>query len=123
MAVATVGRHGDPSRLRRGTTHRGRPSWPGGRDLIDWASRQRGQARQFRLEFGRDLQVHEAKVGGTEGPRGDGVFLAFAEGQTYAPVLMAVDPLGISNLTTRFAFFGGEEVAFVSFDPLNSGLW
>ena len=55
--------------------------------------------------------------------RSDGVFLAFAEGQTYAPVLMAVDPLGISNLTTRFGFFGGEEVAFVSFDPLNGGVW
>src|SRR3972149_1454704 len=55
--------------------------------------------------------------------RSDGVFLAFAEGQTYAPVLMAVDPLGISNLTTRFGFFGGGEVAVVSFDPLNGGVW
>jgi len=55
--------------------------------------------------------------------RTDGVFLAFAEGDAYSPVLMAVDPLGISNVTTRFAFFGGEEVAFVSFDPMNGGLW
>jgi hypothetical protein len=55
--------------------------------------------------------------------RKDGVFLAITEGKTYAPVLMAVDPLGISNLTSRFAFFGGEEVAFVSFDPMNAPLW
>ncbi len=55
--------------------------------------------------------------------RTDGVFLAFAESQSYGPVLMAVDPLGVSNLTSRFAFFGGEEVALVSFDAANGGLW
>jgi hypothetical protein len=55
--------------------------------------------------------------------RKDGVFLAFVEGQSYSPVLLAVDPLGVSNLTSRFAFFGGEEVALVSFDKMNGGLW
>jgi hypothetical protein len=55
--------------------------------------------------------------------RKDGVFLAFVEGQTFSPVLLAVDPLGVSNLTSRFAFFGGEEVALVSFDRMNGGLW
>src|SRR5580765_1729386 len=55
--------------------------------------------------------------------RKDGVFLAFVEGQNYSPVLLAVDPLGVSNLTSRFAFFGGEEVALVSFDKTNGGLW
>jgi aminopeptidase N len=55
--------------------------------------------------------------------RKDGVFLAFVEGQSYSPVLVAIDPLGISNLTSRFAFFGGEEVALVSFDKENGGLW
>jgi hypothetical protein len=55
--------------------------------------------------------------------RTDGVFLAFVEGQSHSPVLLAVDPLGISNLTSRFAFFGGEEVALVSFNNLDGGLW
>jgi len=55
--------------------------------------------------------------------RTDGVFLAFVEGQSYSPVLLAVDPLGVSNLTSRFSFFGGEEVALVSFDRMNGGLW
>ena len=55
--------------------------------------------------------------------RKDGAFLAFVEGQNYSPVLLAVDPLGISNLTSRFSFFGGEEVAMVSFDKTNGGLW
>ena len=55
--------------------------------------------------------------------RTDGVFLAFVEGREYSPVLLAVDPLGISNITTRFAFFGGEEVALFSFNNTNGGLW
>lgn len=55
--------------------------------------------------------------------RTDGVFLAFVEGRQHAPVLLAVDPLGVSNLTTRFAFFGGEEVMLFSFNETNGGLW
>ena len=55
--------------------------------------------------------------------RADGVFLAFIEGQAHSPVLAAVDPLGVSNLTTRFAFFGGEEVMLFSFNNNNGGLW
>ena len=55
--------------------------------------------------------------------RTDGVFLAVIEGQEYSPVLLAVDPLGISHLTTRLSFFGGEEVALISFNNLNGGIW
>jgi Peptidase family M1 domain len=55
--------------------------------------------------------------------RTDGVFLAFVEGEAYSPMLLAIDPLGISNLSSRFSFFGGEEVALVSFDRTNGGLW
>jgi hypothetical protein len=55
--------------------------------------------------------------------RTDGVFLAFVEGQNYSPVLLAVDPLGISHLTTRFNFFGGEEAMLFSFNNQNGGLW
>ena len=55
--------------------------------------------------------------------RTDGVFLAFVEGQNHSPVLLAVDPLGVSNLTPRFSFFGGEEVVLFSFNNLNGGLW
>jgi len=55
--------------------------------------------------------------------RTDGVFLAFVEGQNHAPVLLAVDPLGVSNLTPRFSFFGGEEVVLFSFNNQNGGLW
>ena len=51
------------------------------------------------------------------------MFLAFVEGQNYSPVLLAVDPLGISAITTRFAFYGGEEVALFSFNNMNGGLW
>jgi hypothetical protein len=55
--------------------------------------------------------------------RTDGVFLAFVEGQSHSPVLLAIDPLGISNLTPRFSFFGGEEVVLFSFNNQNGGLW
>jgi len=55
--------------------------------------------------------------------RTDGVFLAFVEGQNYSPVLLAVDPLGISHITTRFSFYGGEEVALFSFNNMTGGLW
>ena len=55
--------------------------------------------------------------------RKDGVFLAAVDGDAHAPALMAVDPLGISNLASRFGFFGGEEVAFISFDNENGGFW
>ena len=55
--------------------------------------------------------------------RTDGVFLAFVEGQSHSPVLLAIDPLGVSSLTPRFSFFGGEEVVLFSFNNLNGGLW
>ncbi|HET9192153.1 MAG TPA: M1 family aminopeptidase [Vicinamibacterales bacterium] len=55
--------------------------------------------------------------------RTDGVFLAFVEGQNHSPVLLAIDPLGVSNLTPRFSFYGGEEVVLFSFNNQNSGLW
>lgn len=37
------------------------------RDLVDCAPGVLGQPGKFRYEFGRNLQVHEASVGGTEG--------------------------------------------------------
>jgi hypothetical protein len=55
--------------------------------------------------------------------RTDGTFLAFVEGQSFSPVLLAVDPLGLSSLTSRFESFGGEEVGLVSFDRAIGGLW
>jgi hypothetical protein len=55
--------------------------------------------------------------------RTDGVFLAYVEGQAHPPALLAMDPLGISNLTSRFASFGGEEMALVTFEHDNAGRW
>jgi hypothetical protein len=37
-------------------------------NLIDCAPGLRGQAGQLRCDFGRNMQVHDASVGGTEGP-------------------------------------------------------
>jgi len=55
--------------------------------------------------------------------RKDGVFLARIDGKKYAPALIAIDPLGISNLAAKFGSFSGDEVAFVSFDDENPGFW
>lgn len=55
--------------------------------------------------------------------RRDGVFLARVAGKTYAPALIAIDPLGISNLAAKFDSFSGDEVAFLSFDDENPGFW
>jgi hypothetical protein len=38
------------------------------RHLVDSAARLRGQSRQLRIEFGRNLQVHKASVGAIPGP-------------------------------------------------------
>lgn len=55
--------------------------------------------------------------------RSDGLFLASVDGDEYSPALIAIDPLGISNLTAQFGRFGGEEIALISFDRRNSGFW
>jgi hypothetical protein len=55
--------------------------------------------------------------------RTDGVFLARVAGKKYAPALIAIDPLGISNLAAKFGSFSGDEVAFLSFDSENPGFW
>jgi aminopeptidase N len=55
--------------------------------------------------------------------RTDGVFLARIAGKKYAPALLAIDPLGISNLSAQFSSFSGDEVAFLSFDNENPGFW
>ena len=55
--------------------------------------------------------------------RTDGVFLARVAGKKYAPALIAIDPLGISNLAAGVDGLSGDEVAFLSFDNENSGLW
>jgi hypothetical protein len=93
----------------------GTPDPAATRAYEDYLQREQNGLPNFHLRVLADLLNRPA--------RKDGVFLAFAEGQTYSPVLIAVDPLGISNLTARFAFFGGEEVALVSFDKENGGLW
>ena len=53
--------------------------------------------------------------------RSDGVFLAPVDGDEYSPALIAIDPLGISNLSTQFGFLSGEEIALISFDRQNGG--
>lgn len=55
--------------------------------------------------------------------RTDGVFLAMVKGKSLAPALIAVDPLGVSNLSAMYGMFGGEEVGYFSFDDLNRGFW
>ena len=55
--------------------------------------------------------------------RSDGVFLAPVEGRTHGKALIAIDPLGISNLSPRFGFLGGEEVALLSTDERKGGFW
>ena len=55
--------------------------------------------------------------------RTDGLFLAPVEGRTYGKVLIAVDPLGISNLSSQFGSLGGEEVALISTDERKGGFW
>jgi len=55
--------------------------------------------------------------------RTDGVFLARVAGKKYAPALMIIDPLGISNLAAKFSSFSGDETAFLSFDSEYPGFW
>lgn len=55
--------------------------------------------------------------------RTDGVFLARVDGKKYAPALIAIDPLGISNLAAKFGSFSADETAFLSFDSENPGFW
>ena len=52
-----------------------------------------------------------------------GVFLAAVDGKRHAPALLIVDPRGIGGLAPQLTFFGGEEVAYLSFDDQNGGLW
>jgi hypothetical protein len=81
----------------------------------DYLDHQRNELPNFHLRVLADLLNRPTRT--------DGVFLAFVEGQSHSPVLLAIDPLGISNLTKSFSFFGGEEVALFSFNNLNGGLW
>ncbi len=53
----------------------------------------------------------------------DGVFLGWVDGDDYGPALIAIDPLGISNLSAQFRSMGGEETALVSFHKRNGGFW
>ncbi len=94
----------------------GAPDQAATRAYEDYLNRQRNDdLPNLHLRVFADLLNRPART--------DGVFLAFAEGQNHSPVLLAVDPLGISSLTTRFAFYGGEEVALVSFNEINGGVW
>ena len=93
----------------------GAPEQAATRAYEDYLDRQRNELPNFHLRVLADLLNRPART--------DGVFLAFVEGQSHSPVLLAVDPLGISNLTKSFSFFGGEEVALFSFNNMNGGLW
>jgi hypothetical protein len=93
----------------------GTPDSAATRAYDDYLDRQRNELPNFHLRVLADLLNRPART--------DGVFLAFVEGQSHSPVLLAVDPLGISNLTKSFSFFGGEEVALFSFNNMNGGLW
>jgi hypothetical protein len=93
----------------------GAPDQAATRAYEEYLQREQTGLPNFHLSVLADLLNRPA--------RQDGVFLAFVEGQSYSSVLLAVDPLGVSNLTSRFSFFGGEEVALVSFDKTNGGLW
>jgi predicted ATPase with chaperone activity len=55
--------------------------------------------------------------------RHDDVLLARVERKKYAPALIAIDPLGISNLAANFGSFSGNEVASLSLDNESSGFW
>jgi hypothetical protein len=94
----------------------GAPDQAAMRAYEDYLNRQRNDdLPNLHLRLLADLLNRPART--------DGVFLAFAEGQNHSPVLLAVDPLGISSLTTRFSFYGGEEVALISFNDMNGGIW
>ena len=101
--------------LAHGAVETGAPDQAAIRAYDDYLERQRDDLPNFHLRVLADLLNRPART--------DGVFLAFVEGQDYSPVLLAIDPLGISNLTPAFSFFGGEEVALFSFNNLNGGLW
>jgi hypothetical protein len=101
--------------LAHAAVETGTPDPAATRAYEDYLDRQRNNLPNLHLRVLADLLNRPART--------DGVFLAFVEGQDYSPVLLAVDPLGISNLTKSFSFFGGEEVALFSFNNLNGGLW
>jgi aminopeptidase N len=101
--------------LAHAAVETGTPDSAAIRAYEDYLERQRDNLPNFHLRVLADLLNRPART--------DGVFLALVEGQEYSPVLLAVDPLGISNLTKSFSFFGGEEVALFSFNNMNGGLW
>ena len=101
--------------MKHGPAATGKPDQAATRAYEDYLERQRNDLPNFHLRILADLLNRPQRT--------DGVFLAFVEGQSHSPVLLAIDPLGISNLTPAFSFFGGEEVALFSFNNLNGGLW
>jgi hypothetical protein len=82
-------------------------------DYLDWQKKK--AATNLHLRILEDLLNRPDRT--------DGVFLARVAGKKYAPALMAIDPLGISNLAAQFSSFSGDEVAFLSFDNENPGFW
>jgi hypothetical protein len=55
--------------------------------------------------------------------RSDGLFLMPVEGKTYGKVLLAFEPLGLSNLSAQFGNLGGEEAMLLSADTKKGGFW
>jgi GNAT superfamily N-acetyltransferase len=77
------------------------------------------QKREFQLNIHLRLLADMLN----DRPSAGGVFVAAVDGRRLAPALYIVDPLGIGNFAAQYAFFGGEEVAFLSSDQENGGFW
>lgn len=77
------------------------------------------QKKKYQLNL--HLRVLQDILNGVD-PK-NGVFLAPIAGKKYGRALIAIDPLGIGNLAAKYGYFGGEEIAFISFDEENGGFW
>lgn len=84
-----------------------------------WEEHLELQKKKYRINF--HLRVLRDLLNRVS--QDDGVFLALVDGKRHPPALLAVDPRGIGNLAAQFGYFGGEEVAFISFDDEYGGFW
>jgi hypothetical protein len=55
--------------------------------------------------------------------RSDGVFLMPVDGRAHGKVLVAFDPMGLSNLSSQFGNVSGEESVLLSSDKEKGGFW
>jgi len=84
-----------------------------------WEEHLEHQKKKYQINF--HLRLLGDLLNGV--PPKDGVFLALVDGKRHPPALLVVDPRGIGNLAAQFGYFGGEEVALISFDDENGGFW